>query len=129
MLAPGAALAGAGGEGQQRDVPGSLNRHGQRPLVPGAGAQLPARLDLAPLREVAAQARNVLVVNDLHVVHAERADLATRHIAATAAPARSPGSATAAARAFTGPLGPGAKARSRLFPTALMPWISEKNPK
>jgi hypothetical protein len=86
------AAAGALGEREQRDVPGALDGHGERALVPGACSQLAARLDLAALTDVAPQAGDVLVVDVLYVVGAERAHLAARRKTATAAGA----SATAA---------------------------------
>ena len=76
-------------------MPRSLDRDGQRALVPGAGAELAARLDLASLGDVAAQARRILVVDLPDLVDTEPADLAPPAKAATAAPAWS----TAAARA------------------------------
>src|SRR5687768_15701699 len=88
-------LPGCGGERQERHVPRSFDRGGQRALVPGAGAELAARLDLASLGDVAAQARCVLVVDLTDLVDAESADLASPAKAAAATPARS----TSAARA------------------------------
>ena len=70
-------------------MPRALDRDSQRALVPGAGAKLAARLDLASLGDVAAQARRVLVVDLPDVVDTEPADLASPTKAATAAPARS----------------------------------------
>ena len=55
---------------------GSLDGHGHRPLVAGTGAELPARLDLAALRQVPPQVGDVLVVDDLDPLRAEHADLA-----------------------------------------------------
>ncbi len=79
-------------------MPRSLDRDGQRALVPGAGAELAARLDLASLGDVAAQARSVLVVDLPDLVDTESADLAPPAKAATATSSRST-SATWAARA------------------------------
>jgi hypothetical protein len=89
-------LPGCGGEGQERHVPRSLDRNGQRALVPGAGTEFAARLDLASLGDVATQARSVLVVDLPDLVDAESADLAPPAEAATAAPARSSPTAWAA---------------------------------
>ena len=69
-----------GGVRQQRDVACPLQRDGQRPLVARAGAGLASRLDLAALREVAAQPRDVLVVDVADLVDAEGTDLPTRRI-------------------------------------------------
>ena len=77
-------------------MPCSLDRDGQRALVPGAGAEFAARLDLASLGDVATQARSVLVVDLPDLVDAESADLAPPAEAATAAPARSTSTAWAA---------------------------------
>lgn len=68
-------------------MPRALDRDGQRALVPGAGTKLAARLDLAPLGDVAAQARGVLVIDLPDPVDAESTDLASPAKAATAAPA------------------------------------------
>jgi hypothetical protein len=76
-------------------VPRSLDRDGQRALVPGAGAELAARLDLASLGDVAAQTRRVLVVDLPDLVDAEPADLASPAKAAAATPARSTSTAWA----------------------------------
>ena len=81
-------------------MPRSLDRDRQRALVPGAGAELAARLDLASLGDVAAQARSVLVVDLPDLVDTESANLAPPAKPATATPARS---ASAAARATRPP--------------------------
>ena len=70
-------------------MPRSLDCDCQRELVPGAGAELAARLDLASLGDVTAQARGVLVVHLSDLVDAKSADFASPAKAATAAPARS----------------------------------------
>ena len=57
--------------------------------MPGAGAEFAARLDLASLRDVAAQARRILVIDLSDLVDTESADLAPPAEAATAAPTRS----------------------------------------
>jgi hypothetical protein len=80
-------------------VPRSLDGDGQRALVPGAGTELAARLDLASLGDVAAQARGVLVVDLADLVDTESADLAPPAKAATATPPRSPSAAARTARA------------------------------
>src|SRR5436309_15435667 len=61
---------------QERDVSGALERDGEFPLMTGARAGLAARLDLGSLREVAAEAVDLLVVDQDGLVGAERADLA-----------------------------------------------------
>lgn len=67
----------------------SLDRDCQRTLVPGARAELAPRLDLASLRDIAAQTRGILVIDLPDLVDAESADLAPPAEAATATPARS----------------------------------------
>ncbi|MCE3250948.1 MAG: hypothetical protein K0R41_4773 [Geminicoccaceae bacterium] len=84
-------------------MPRALDRDSQRALVPGAGAKLAARLDLASLGDVAAQARRVLVVDLPDVVDTEPADLASPTKAATAAPARSTPAARATPATWTAP--------------------------
>ena len=64
-------------------MPRSLDCDCQRALVPGAGAELAARLDLASLGDVTAQARGVLVVDLADLVDAEAADFAPSAKAAT----------------------------------------------
>ena len=58
--------------GQQGHVAGALERDGQLALVLGARAGLAARLDLGALRQVAAEAVDLLVV-DLRVLSAQKA--------------------------------------------------------
>ena len=84
-------------------MPRPLDRGRQRALVPGAGAELAAWLDLAALRDVASQARSVLVVNLADLVDAEAADLAPPAKAATAAPARSASAARTTSATWTAP--------------------------
>ena len=73
--------------GQQGHVACALERDAEGALVARTGAGLTTRLDLGPLGQVLAQARNVLVIYMFHFVHAEAADLAPRHVAvATARP-------------------------------------------
>src|SRR4051812_48527277 len=66
---------------EQRDVAGSLEGGGELALVAGAGAGLPSRLDLGPLREVAPEAVYLLVVNQDRLVGAERANLPATSVA------------------------------------------------
>ena len=74
--APARALRhGALGVGQQHELTRRLDRHGQRPLVLGAVARHPARADLAAVAHVLAQHGDVLVVDPLDLVAAERARL------------------------------------------------------
>jgi hypothetical protein len=77
------------GEGEQRQVPGTLDRDRQRALMLGAGASLAAWLDHAALRDEATHTRHVLVVDVLDAIDAEAADLATRE-RATATTAAKP---------------------------------------
>jgi hypothetical protein len=71
-----------GGVRQQRDVARPLQGNGERPLVTSAGAGLAAGLDLAALREVAAQSGDVLVVDVADLIDAERTDFSTRRVLA-----------------------------------------------
>ena len=73
----------------------SLDCDCQRTLVPCARAELAPRLDLASLRDVAAQTRGILVIDLPDLVDAESADLAPPTEAATATPARSASAARA----------------------------------
>src|ERR1700741_4806605 len=66
---------------EQCHVAGSLERDTQLALMSGAGAGLPSRLDLGPLREVAAEAVDLLVVDLDGLVGAEGADLAATSVA------------------------------------------------
>jgi hypothetical protein len=100
-------------------VPRSLDRDGQRALVPGAGAELAARLDLASLGDVAAQARRVLVVDLPDVVDTEPADLASPTKAATASPARSTSAARATCAAPATRTAPAARTIAPAGPLAL----------
>src|ERR1700682_1914800 len=63
-------------EGEQRDVSRALQRNRERSLMASARAGHPARQDLAPLREVPAQAGDLLVVDEVDVLEAEAAHLA-----------------------------------------------------
>src|SRR5688500_9845334 len=70
-----------GGVRQQGYVAGALEGDGQLALVPRAGAGLAARLDLGPLGQVAAEAIDLLVIDERGLVGAERADLAPASVA------------------------------------------------
>ena len=84
-------------------MPRSLDRGGQRALVPGAGAELAAWLDLAAFGDVAAQARRVLVIDLPNLVDTEPADLAPPAKAAAATPTRPTSAPRAAAATRTAP--------------------------
>src|SRR5215218_1945422 len=92
------ASARARGERQQCQMARALDGDGQRSLVPGTGAELASRFDLAPLRQMAAEVPEVLVVHHVDVVGAKRANLAARRVAAATAgtPAAPPLAALAA---------------------------------
>src|SRR5260370_38423908 len=64
--------------GQERDRAGALERRGQRPLVAGAGPGDAPREDLAPGADEAAKARDLLVVDVVDLLDAERAYLSVR---------------------------------------------------
>src|SRR6476469_9709988 len=66
---------------EQRHVTGPLEGDRQLALVAGTRAGLAARLDLGALRQVAAEAVDLLVVDLDRLVGAERADLAAASIA------------------------------------------------
>jgi hypothetical protein len=100
-------------------MPRSLDRGGQRALVPGAGAELAARLDLASLGDVAAQARRVLVVDLPDLVDTEPADLAAPAKAAATTPARSTPTARAPRTAPATRPAPAARAIASTGPLAL----------
>src|SRR5439155_5827965 len=63
---------------QQGHVPRALKRGRKHPLVLRACAGLATRLDLRAIRQVPAQARRVLVVDELDLVRAERAHAPAR---------------------------------------------------
>jgi hypothetical protein len=67
--------------GKKRHVTSAFQSDAQFPLMSGAGAGLPARLDLGALGEVASEAVDLLVVDQDGLVGAERADLATASVA------------------------------------------------
>jgi hypothetical protein len=85
------------GEGEQRQVPGTLDRRRQRALVLGAGAGLAARLDHPTIGDEAAHPWDILVVDVLDAIDAESTDLATRERAATTATAAKPAGRTGVA--------------------------------
>ena len=60
---------------QQRDLAGTLDRHGQLTLMDGAGTGRAARKDLAALGQIAAQLRRILVIDLSDLVDAEAANL------------------------------------------------------
>src|SRR5262245_50551545 len=68
---------GLGGVRQQRQLAGALDGGRDLVLMTTAGARDAARADLAALGDEAAQARHVLVVDELDLVLAVRAGLAT----------------------------------------------------
>src|SRR5687767_11200917 len=82
--------------GQKRHVSRPLESNAQGALVSGACSGLTARLDLGALGQVAAQSGHILVIDMLHLVHAERAYLAAWHVALAIAP-RAAGTAGPAA--------------------------------
>ena len=100
-------------------MPRSLDCDGQRALVPGAGAELAARLDLASLGDVAAQARRVLVVDLSDLVDTEPANLASPAKAAATTPARSTSAARATRAAPATRTAPTARAITPAGPLAL----------
>ena len=63
------------GEGQERDVPAALDRHGDLALMTGAIAGDAAGKDLAPFGDEELQGLEVLVVDERCLVDAEPADL------------------------------------------------------
>src|SRR4029079_12512415 len=66
---------------EQGDVPRSLQGHGKLALVACACAGLASRLDLCPLRQVAAEAVDLLVVDLDGLVGTEGADLPATSVA------------------------------------------------
>jgi hypothetical protein len=62
---------------QHRHETSALQRGGQHALVLCARAALAARIDLAAVADVPADATDVLVVDFLDLIDAERADLAS----------------------------------------------------
>lgn len=66
-----------GYEGQQGNVPSALDRHGQAPLVLGAGACLAPRADLAAIAHESLEQPDVLVIDAIVAISAELAYLCT----------------------------------------------------
>src|SRR6476660_7643522 len=66
---------------EQGDVSGALQRDCQLALVPGTGPGLSSRLDLGALRQVAAEAVDLLVIDLDGLVGAEGADLSATSVA------------------------------------------------
>lgn len=92
---------------------GPLDRHCQRPLMPRAGAKLSAWLDLAPLRQMASETRDILVIDRIDPVCAEHADFAARLISpAATASARAPAATTALSLIASPTLSTGTEPRS-----------------
>src|ERR1700739_709906 len=79
---------------KQRDRARTLERGGQRPLVPRARTGHAARQDLAPVADEPAQPGDLLVVDVVDLLGAERAYLAMLPLR----PARSLGTGTLARR-------------------------------
>src|SRR5215831_13005051 len=76
MGSPVWSALGVGRERQQRDGARALQGVGQRPLMLGARPGDAARQDLAPLGQEPAEAADLLVVDVVDALDAERADLA-----------------------------------------------------
>src|SRR5213082_895884 len=75
------------GIGQQRQEARALDRHRQLALIEGLGPRDAARNDLAGLGDVALERAEILVVDRLHALGGEAAELlTTREAAAAAAP-------------------------------------------
>ena len=62
---------------EKGQVSGPLQRNGKEALMFGTGPCPPARVDPGPVRDVAPQAAYLLVVDKLHLIHAEGTDPAT----------------------------------------------------
>ena len=80
---------GFGHIGQQRHLPGPLDRDRQLPLVLAARSGHPRAADLAPIGYVAPQLVHVLVIDLAHLVPAEEARLALERLPRTAGATRS----------------------------------------
>src|SRR6266699_4784146 len=79
------------GIGQQRQEARALDRHRQLALIEGLGPRDAARNDLAGLGDVALERAEILVVDRLHALGGEAAELlTTREAAAAAAAAAAP---------------------------------------
>jgi hypothetical protein len=61
-------------------MPCPLQSYRQTPLMTSARAGLPARLDLAAVRQIATQPVDILVVNVLHLFSTEEAYFAARGV-------------------------------------------------
>src|SRR4051812_19815116 len=99
---------------------GALDRDREAALVARARARLPARLDLAAIRDVAAQLQRVLVVNFIDLIDAKSADLLALSKAAAptaAAAARSTAVAAATVASAAAITTPTEIARRRAFGT------------
>jgi len=108
-------------EGEESQVPGPLDGSAQFPLVLGAHTGLARRLHLGPVRDEAAQAFHVLVVNGLNVLGAEDAKAPPgREPAAAGTSARTRGTGAARRAAGTGRIRPSARAAGtgRIRPSA-----------
>src|SRR5689334_10215750 len=63
------------GEGQERDVLRPLDRHGEPALMPGASARHTARKNFAALLNERLEHVSLFVINQVHLLDAESADL------------------------------------------------------
>src|SRR5260221_4715822 len=86
-----------GGEGQQRDVARAFDRFAEPPLVARACTRHTARQNLASLLYERLEHLDLLVVDEVHALNAEPANLLLAEILALAATARAARSATWAA--------------------------------
>src|SRR5438067_9821002 len=64
--------------GEQGDVTGALERDREAPLVTRAGSRHATGQDLASLADEAAKARDLLVVDEMDLLHTEIANLLVR---------------------------------------------------
>src|SRR5262245_25853940 len=76
------------GERQQRHMASPLDRRRQAALMPGTCAGAPPRQDLAAIRDIPLQSRDILVVGHADLIRAEGAHLAPRDELAPAGGAR-----------------------------------------
>ncbi len=70
-----ARLTLVGGIGEQGDVTGALERDREATLMTSAGSRHATRQDLASLADEAAKARDLLVVDEMDLLHTEVANL------------------------------------------------------
>ena len=77
-------------ERHQCQVPRSVDRESQCPLVLGTHSSLSARFYFSPVREVPAHLIDVLIVDELHVFYAKRAYPPARGIPASGTPPWTP---------------------------------------